>query len=81
MEHLCYLCLVFGMLLRLFIAALWSPERESADLLTLVCDFYCDFVTFQCGIQGQVWNLILLFPDHCCLSYFGYHTSVSIPGC
>ena len=26
MYHLCYLCLVFVMLLRLFIAALWSPE-------------------------------------------------------
>ena len=25
MDHLCYLCLVFVMLLRLFIAALWSP--------------------------------------------------------
>ena len=26
MEHLCYLCLVFYMLSRLFISALWSPE-------------------------------------------------------
>ena len=26
MDHLCYLCLVFVMLSRLFIAALWSPE-------------------------------------------------------
>ena len=25
MDHLCYLCLVFVMLLRLFFAALWSP--------------------------------------------------------
>ena len=25
MDHLCYLCLVFVMLLCLFIAALWSP--------------------------------------------------------
>ena len=28
MDHLCYLCLVFVMLSRLFIAALWSPEGE-----------------------------------------------------
>ena len=28
MDHLCYLCLVFGMLSRLFIAALWSPEGK-----------------------------------------------------
>ena len=26
MDDLCYICLVFVMLLRLFIAALWSPE-------------------------------------------------------
>ena len=37
MDHLCYLCLVFVMLSRLFIAALWS-RRERADLLALVCD-------------------------------------------
>ena len=28
MDHFCYLCLVFVMLSRLFIAALWSPEGK-----------------------------------------------------
>ena len=28
MDHLCYLCLVFVMFSRLFIAALWSPEDK-----------------------------------------------------
>ena len=28
MDHLCYLCLVFVILSRLFIAALWSPEGK-----------------------------------------------------
>ena len=28
MDHLCYLCLVFVMLTRLFIAALWPPEGK-----------------------------------------------------
>ena len=28
MDDLCYLCLVFVMLSRLFIAALWSPEGK-----------------------------------------------------
>ena len=41
MDHLCYLCLVFVMLSRLFIAASWS-----ADLLALLCDVYYDCVTF-----------------------------------
>ena len=28
------------------------------------------FVTFPCGILGQVWYLIVLIPDLCRLSYF-----------
>ena len=28
--------------------------RERADLLALVCDVYCDFVTLPFGILGQV---------------------------
>ena len=28
MDHLCNLCLVFVMLSRLFIAALWSPDGK-----------------------------------------------------
>ena len=37
---------------------------ERADLLALVYDV-CDFVTFPCGILGQVWDLIVLIPDLC----------------
>ena len=43
---------------------------ERADLLALVGDVYCIFVTFPCGILGQVWYLIVPFPDLCLLSYF-----------
>ena len=43
---------------------------ERADLLALVGDVYCIFVTFPCGILGQVWYLIVSFPDLCLLSYF-----------
>ena len=43
---------------------------ERADLLALVGDVYCIFVIFLCGILGQVWYLIVLFPDLCRLSYF-----------
>ena len=34
---------------------------EEADLLALVGDVYCSFVTFPCGILGQVWYLIVCF--------------------
>ena len=42
---------------------------ERADLLVLVGDVYCIFVTFPSGILGQVWYLIVSFPDPCLLSY------------
>ena len=49
---------------------------ERADLLALVSDIYCISVTFPCGILGQVWYLIVSFPDLCILSYFNkYITS------
>ena len=41
-----------------------------ADLLALVCDVYCVFVSFPYGILGQVWYLIVSFPDLCRLPYF-----------
>ena len=67
MDHLSFLCLVFVMLLRLFIVVTcW----ERADLLALVGDVYCIFVTFPCGILGQVLYLIVSLPDMCHLSYF-----------
>ena len=31
--------------------------------------FNCVFLTFPCGILGQVCNLIVTIPDLCCLSY------------
>ena len=62
---LCCLCLVFVMLLRLFIAALWSPAGKGLTSCVSFVMFNCVFVTFPCGILGQVWNLILSIPDLC----------------
>ena len=50
MYHLCYLCLVFVMLLRPFIAALWSLAGKGLTSWLSFVMFYCDFVTFPCGI-------------------------------
>ena len=36
---------------------------ERADPLALAGDVYCIFVTFPCGVLGQVWYLIVSFPD------------------
>ena len=44
---------------------------ERANLLALLCVmFSCVFVTFPCGVLGQVWYLIVLIPDFCLLPYF-----------
>ena len=67
--------LEFVMITHLFIAALWSPAGKG--LLFVMS--YCDFVTFPCGILGQVWYLIVLFPDLCQLSYFAYVATTSMP--
>ena len=70
MDHLCYLCLVFVMHSRLFIPALWSPTGKGLTSWLLFVMSNCDFVTFPCGILGQVWYLFVLIPDLCRLSYF-----------
>ena len=67
---MCYLCLVFVMLFRLFFAAIWSPAGKGLVSWLLFVISNCDFVTFPCGILGQVWYLIVYIPDLCHLSYF-----------
>ena len=57
-----------------FVVTCW----ERADLLALVGDVNCIFVTFPCRILGQVWYLIVLFPDLCRLSYFGVFARTQI---
>ena len=53
---------------------------EKADLLALVGDVNCIFVTFQCRILGQVWYFNVSFPGLCCLSYYDNSTSFSLNG-
>ena len=56
MDHLLLICLVFVMLSRLFIAALWSPAGKGLTSWLFFAMFNCVFVTFPCGtcILGQV---------------------------
>ena len=70
MDHLCYLRLVFVMLSGLFIATFWSPAGKELTSWLLFVMFNCVFVTFPCGILGQVWYLIVLIPDLCHISHF-----------
>ena len=45
---------------------------ERADLLVLVCDVSCVFVTFSYGVLDKVWYFIVSISDLCLLSYFSY---------
>ena len=44
-------CHAFASVLCCLVVTCW----EMADLVGLVCDVYCGFGTFPCGILGQVW--------------------------
>ena len=72
MDHLCYVrCLiVFVMLSRLFITASWFTAGKGLTSWRLFVMFNCIFVTFSCGIPGQVCYLIVLIRDLCHLLYF-----------
>ena len=73
MDHLCYFCIVFVMLSRLQIAALWSPAGKWLTFWQSFVVLNCVVITFPFGILGQVWYLIVSIPDLCPISYF--HTA------
>ena len=70
MDYLCYLCIVFVKLLHPFIAALLSLAGKGLTYWLSFVMLNCDFVTFPCGILGQVRYLIVSIHDLCCFSYF-----------
>ena len=70
MDHLCYFCIVFVMLSRLLIAALWSPAGKGLTFWLSFVMLNCVVVTFPFGILGQVWYLIVSTANLCPFSYF-----------
>ena len=69
MDHLCFVYCVSHTFVSVhccLVVTCW----ERAVLLALVGDVYCFFVTFSCCTLGQVWYLIVSFPNLCRLSYF-----------
>ena len=67
---MCNFCIVFVMLSRLLIAALWSPAGKGLSSWLSFVVLNCVVVTFPFGILGQVRYLIVSIPDLCPLSYF-----------
>ena len=70
MDHLYNFCIVFVMLLRLLVAALWSPAGKGLTSWLSFVVLNCVIATFPFGILGQVWYLIVSIPDLCPLSDF-----------
>ena len=68
-EHFCYLYLVFVMIFRLFIGALWSPAGKGLTSWLSFIMLNLVFVTFLCDILDQLWCLIALIPDLCQHTY------------
>ena len=52
-----------------FIAALWLRAGKGLTSWLFFMMFNCVSVTVPCGILGQMWYLIVLIPDLCCLPY------------
>ena len=50
-----FVLFMFVMHSRLLITALWSPAGKGLAFWLLFVIFNCVFVTFLCGILGQVW--------------------------
>ena len=53
MDHLCFLCLVFLLLSRLFIAALWSPAGKGLTSWLLLAMFIVFFFYFPMWYPGS----------------------------
>ena len=62
MDHFCYLCLVFVMLSRLFIAAVWSPAGTGLISWLLFVMFNCVFYHFP------MWYPVLCVVLDCIVS-------------
>ena len=63
----CFLC--FAVLI--VPCSLFITSLERVDFLTLLCVVFSNlFVTFQYGVLGQVWFLIVSIPDLCLPLYF-----------
>ena len=69
MDHLCFFVSCVAHAFAPFHCCLVVTCWKMSDLLALVGNVYCIFVAFPYGILGQVWYLIVSFPDICGLSY------------
>ena len=73
---LCLMCLSYFHVCSLLPCGHMLGKRLTSWLLFVM--FNCVFVTFPCGILGQVRYLIVSIPDLCHLSYSGHTLILSV---
>ena len=70
------ICVIYVLCLSCFrvcsLHVLLLPARKGLASWLLFVVLSCIFVTYPCGILGQVWYLIVSIPDLCRLSNFQY---------
>ena len=73
-NHICNLCFmfIFSMLSCLFLAALWPPAGKGLTswLSFMLCVLVLCYFPIPYGVPGQVWFLIVSFPDFYCPLFF-----------
>ena len=72
MDPFCYLCFVrvCHVVMSVHCSLVVTCLERVGLLALLFVMFSCVFVTFPCGVHGQVWYLIVSIPDLCLLPYF-----------
>ena len=70
MDHFSYLCIVFVMLFPAHFSLVVTCGGRANLLALLNVMFYCVFVSFPCGVMGQMWILIVSITDICLLTHF-----------
>ena len=68
-----FICIVFVMLSRLLIAALWSPAGKGLTSWLSFVVLNCAVVTFPFGIRGHVYRFLIFAPF--LLSYCTHSTT------
>ena len=75
MCYLCFLCFVSVIFVfSVHYSNVVTCWERPGSLALLCVMFSCVFVTFPCGVLGQVWYLIVTIRDFCLLPYFDDQT-------
>ena len=79
MDHFLFMFRICHVLLSVHCNLVVTCWERANPLALLYFTFYFVFVTFPCGVLGQVWCLIVSIHDLFLLSYFYYLYMYMLP--